>query len=201
MHLPRRTLRLRLTLLYGGLFLASGAALLAITYVLVVHNTSGFIFNGQNGSVGSISGTYHAAPRGRSGDKPQLTARGPRAAGLTPKQLEAQAHQLEAQARQQHDSVLHQLLIQSGIALAAMALASIALGWIIAGRVLRPLRTITTAARDISATTSSRSSGTRSTGSSGDWRRRSTRNGGSWPMPPTSCEARSRSSGRSPRSP
>jgi signal transduction histidine kinase len=32
-----------------------------------------------------------------------------------------------------------------------MALLSIALGWLVAGRVLRPLRTITTAARSISA--------------------------------------------------
>ena len=31
---PRRTARLRLTALYGGLFLLSGAALVAITYVL-----------------------------------------------------------------------------------------------------------------------------------------------------------------------
>ena len=29
--IPRRTVRLRLTLLYGGVFLTSGAALLAIT--------------------------------------------------------------------------------------------------------------------------------------------------------------------------
>src|SRR5260221_9666748 len=34
-RLPRRTVRLKLTLLYGALFLACGAALLAITYVLV----------------------------------------------------------------------------------------------------------------------------------------------------------------------
>ncbi len=33
-HLRHRTVRLRLTLLYGGLFLLSGAALVAITYVL-----------------------------------------------------------------------------------------------------------------------------------------------------------------------
>ena len=33
-HLPHRTARVRLTLLYGGLFLLSGAALVAITYVL-----------------------------------------------------------------------------------------------------------------------------------------------------------------------
>ena len=32
---PRRTARLRLTFLYGGLFLACGAILLAVSYVLV----------------------------------------------------------------------------------------------------------------------------------------------------------------------
>ncbi len=44
------------------------------------------------------------------------------------------------------------LAIVSVIALALMAALSMGLGWLIAGRVLRPLRTITTAARDISAT-------------------------------------------------
>lgn len=34
LHWPRRTARLRFTALYGGLFLFSGAALVAITYVL-----------------------------------------------------------------------------------------------------------------------------------------------------------------------
>ena len=34
LRLPRRTARLRLTALYGGLFLLSGVALVAITYVL-----------------------------------------------------------------------------------------------------------------------------------------------------------------------
>jgi signal transduction histidine kinase len=52
----------------------------------------------------------------------------------------------------QRGAQLHQLLVQSGIALGAMAIVSTGLGWIIAGRVLRPLRTITTAARRISAT-------------------------------------------------
>lgn len=40
-QLPPRTVRLRLTLLYGGLFLVCGAGLLAITYVLVLHATPG----------------------------------------------------------------------------------------------------------------------------------------------------------------
>jgi signal transduction histidine kinase len=65
--------------------------------------------------------------------------------GLNPQQA-------EAQALRQHSAELHQLLVQSGIALAAMTVLSIALGWIVAGRVLRPLRGITSAARDISAT-------------------------------------------------
>ena len=34
-RLPRRTVRLKLTMLYGALFLVSGAVLLAVTYVLV----------------------------------------------------------------------------------------------------------------------------------------------------------------------
>jgi signal transduction histidine kinase len=44
-----------------------------------------------------------------------------------------------------------QLLIASGIALAVFVVAAAALGWLLAGRVLRPLRTITAAARRISA--------------------------------------------------
>jgi signal transduction histidine kinase len=47
-HLPYRTVRLRLTLLYGGLFLLSGAALMAITYALLVN--AGFVFTLQNGT-------------------------------------------------------------------------------------------------------------------------------------------------------
>ena len=36
-HHPQTTVRWRLTLLYGGLFLISGVALLAITYTLLDH--------------------------------------------------------------------------------------------------------------------------------------------------------------------
>ncbi len=46
----------------------------------------------------------------------------------------------------------HQLLIASGIALALMAGASILIGWLVAGRFLKPLRTITATTRVISAT-------------------------------------------------
>jgi signal transduction histidine kinase len=45
-----------------------------------------------------------------------------------------------------------QLLLVSAITMAVIAVAAAAIGWLIAGRVLRPLRTITAAARRISAT-------------------------------------------------
>jgi hypothetical protein len=52
----------------------------------------------------------------------------------------------------EHRSDFHQFLLYAAIALAGMTMISIALGWLIAGRMLRPLRTITAAAQDISAT-------------------------------------------------
>jgi signal transduction histidine kinase len=137
--MPRHTIRLRLTILYGGLFLACGACLLTITYILVARQYSGnfFVFStdagGPSGSFG-VSGV---------GDPviPDVVA--PQEV-MTPDQIQTQAHN-------QTSAALHQLLIQSGIALAIMAVISICVGWLIAGRALRPLRTITRAAREISA--------------------------------------------------
>jgi len=50
------------------------------------------------------------------------------------------------------DRDISSILTISAVALAAMVLVSIVLGWLVAGRFLRPLRTITATARDISAT-------------------------------------------------
>ncbi|WP_171064398.1 sensor histidine kinase [Actinomadura soli] len=49
------------------------------------------------------------------------------------------------------EAQLRDLLIQFGIAFAAMVVISIVLGWLVAGRVLRPLRTMTATIRQISA--------------------------------------------------
>jgi hypothetical protein len=58
---------------------------------------------------------------------------------------------VRAQAAAQHAAALNQLLAESAIALGVMAVVSAALGWLVAGRVLRPLREMTAAARAISA--------------------------------------------------
>jgi signal transduction histidine kinase len=47
---------------------------------------------------------------------------------------------------------VHRVFTNSAIGLAVMAVVSLGIGWLIAGRFLRPLRTITATARDISAT-------------------------------------------------
>jgi len=111
-HLPPRTVRLRLALLYGLLFLASGAALLGVTYLLM---------------------------RGTSG---AITAH-PTALGQTP------VPQAVASNQQARD--LSRLLFLSAVALAVMAIASVGLGWVVAGRILARLRAVTAAARNISA--------------------------------------------------
>jgi signal transduction histidine kinase len=145
LHLPSRTLRLRLTLLYGGLFLGCGVALLGINYVLVAHRFTGDFFLATNKSFvaaagiasggGTVSITQKVAPPGAT---PTIIKT------LTPDQLLAEAHA-------QSTAALHQVLVQSSIALAMMAVISIWLGWLVAGRALRPIRTITEAAREISA--------------------------------------------------
>jgi signal transduction histidine kinase len=59
--------------------------------------------------------------------------------------------ELLAQAAAGHAAALNQLLAESAIALGVMTVVSAALGWLVAGRVLRPLRAMTAAARAISA--------------------------------------------------
>jgi signal transduction histidine kinase len=152
LRLPRRTVRMRLTLLYGGLFLLSGAGLLASTYFLVQHATAGIVLKGQDGifvvdqdgDIRTLGEPGVAAP-----GLPDAIQRG---AGLTSEQLDALHARQTAQASQQLAAQRRAFVTQSGIALGALTIVSIGLGWIVAGRVLRPLRTITTAARQISAT-------------------------------------------------
>jgi len=167
LRVPRPTARFRLALLYGTLFLLSGAVLLAVTYVLAAHATAITL---PGGKPGSAAGTARFAcigsrcPRALDHSKrergavagtrltPTPTRRAPSGASnhvvhLTP----AQGAHLQAQVTHLHDVAMHRLLIRSGLTLAVMAVISIALGWLMAGRVLRPVRTINAAARRIGA--------------------------------------------------
>jgi signal transduction histidine kinase len=65
-------------------------------------------------------------------------------------QLRAQQNTANARYEELRTSQLDTLLTRSGLALAIMALASIGLGWLMAGRALRPVRTMSFRARGIS---------------------------------------------------
>jgi len=146
-HLPRRTVRLRLTLVYGAMFLACGIALLAVTYVLVAHATDTGVY--RNGNTIFVVGQQGSGPTpSPSTPSTQSNTEGT-GSPTVPQVSPALAKKL---ANRQHADLLHQLLLQSGIALAIMTVVSIGLGWLVAGRVLRPLRTITAAVRGISET-------------------------------------------------
>jgi two-component system sensor histidine kinase VanS len=135
LHLPSRTVRLRLTLLYSGLFLVSGAVLLGITYLLVRRSTRPDLI---------VAGGSPHGPAGPRALKEALA--NPDVARYVRDVAERQY----ARALSLHANDLHQLLVRSGIALAIMTVVSIALGWLVAGRVLRPLRAMTATTRQIS---------------------------------------------------
>jgi two-component system sensor histidine kinase VanS len=119
LNLSSRTVRLRLTLLYGGLFVVSGVVLLAIIY-LVFRRASGVNLIVANGPT--------------HGTAAQDTATELRYTELLRRSTDA----------------LHQGLLRSVIVLAIMTVVSIAFGWLVAGRVLRPLRAMTATTRQIS---------------------------------------------------
>ncbi len=207
-RLPRRTARLRLTTLYGGLFLLFGGVLVAMTYVLFqgatayrtppipkvpnapaieklilpaplavtlpgeIHQAQQQLAQAQSQLGASLPDAF-ANPPADSGPS-SLGGAGPivtRDQQLTKaeQQLTQDQHQLAQTVRQLGQSVhqlaaagtvqaaqravdSHQLVVNSGIALAIAAVLAVLAGWLVAGRMLRPIRTITRTARRISST-------------------------------------------------
>jgi signal transduction histidine kinase len=134
-RLPRlrlaRTVRFRLTVLYGILFFLSGAVLLAITGgITTTHVGVGF-------------SQARMAAQGAPSTAAQLA--------MAREQIQQLQQALAAQANVNQSNVSHALLEASLIALGFMTLGSLVMGWVLAGRALRPVRRMTTAARQISA--------------------------------------------------
>ena len=124
------TARWRLTLFYGGLFLVCGTLLLVVTYLLVAH--AGITSDAQPPRAAG----FGLRPPG-----------GGRASGGLPSQPS-----LGGLFRRQRIADLDALIVDSAVALAGMTIVSGFLGWVVAGRVLRPLRAITAVTREISET-------------------------------------------------
>jgi signal transduction histidine kinase len=150
---PRRTVRLRLTVLYVGLFLALAACLLVITYFLVAQQLPGTLSVRSITGGGTGAGASQEVVTGGTAGTSAITACAPSPDGTLPtaEQMTACSKAAQAEAAGLRRDTLEQLLIESGVAFGIMAVVSVGLGWLMAGRVLRPLRTITAAARRISA--------------------------------------------------
>jgi signal transduction histidine kinase len=117
----RLTARGRLTILYTALVLAAGIMFTTLTYVLMRRNLAHRSVFVQISSTGNSEQPRPGLP-----------------------ELSELGEQLQA-------ATLSELLTQSAIALTVVTLLAAVLGWLAAGRILRPIRTIAATAQRLSA--------------------------------------------------
>ena len=133
---PRLTVRARLTLLYTGLFAVCGAIVIAVSYALVARLRAPGQGSGQQPSAGNLA---RFAARCRSEE--QSAQPDPHVL------LKCAAYFQQQGAQGQRNFTLSHLLQYSLITVAVVIALAAVLGWIFAGRALRPVHQITTAAR------------------------------------------------------
>ncbi|MFI6559831.1 sensor histidine kinase [Streptomyces sp. NPDC050534] len=134
----RPTIRIRLTLLYGGMFLIAGILLLSIIYLLAaqaLHEGSGQSFQVTGSNLDMTSSTC-----------PALNS-------APPTELNSILKQCDAVQRQH---ALDDLLSRSLLALLGLAVIAFAFGYAMAGRVLSPLGRILRTARAVAGSDLSR---------------------------------------------
>jgi signal transduction histidine kinase len=128
---PRRrrsSARLRLAALSGALFIPSGAILITAIYQWQL-------------SVASIQPATAAPPAPSQQQSPLAQARA---------RIQQLQYQVTALSDKMHATQPHTILVLLAVAVGVMAVVSIVLGWLVAGRILRPLRAMTSATRQIS---------------------------------------------------
>ena len=123
---PRLSMRTRLTVLYGGLFLIAGGVLIAILYMIFSRNFPGAPL---------AEGIF--APPGRHPPPPR------------PPLSRAEMQAVGQQLGRHRDEMISSLLWESLVALAAVTAAAVGFGWLMAGRALRAVRHITDTARRV----------------------------------------------------
>jgi signal transduction histidine kinase len=121
----RRTVRARLTIIYCGLFMATGVILLVTSNLLLMHTLE------------RHTPKSPAVPTGVPSGRPPVPGAGPKVL------FEQTFHAFDA-------SVLRDQWIITGVIMAVLILVSVAVSWRLAARVLRPLHRITATARRLS---------------------------------------------------
>jgi signal transduction histidine kinase len=155
LRLPRPTIRLRLAAWYASLLFVTGAGLLTFSYAVVRHEFGDArrIHVRVDERVSTLNGGRTRALTVRIG--PGLP-RDAQLRGLSPTERDtyrrARAALLAASHRADQRA-LRRVLLFFGAALLLVTLGSILAGWLIAGRVLRPIARITATARSISGRT------------------------------------------------
>jgi signal transduction histidine kinase len=169
MNLLRPTVRLKLTMIYGALFLLAGALLLALNYALVRNSLGpapnvGLTFVAgapagvaPPGVAGPGIGPGSGAVRVFIGDRGDVIgavskASGP--AGILPEPVTPDGRKvsdvLQERITAYRNRTLHELVVKSLQGLGVMAVLSVGFGWAVAGRVLAPLHRMTATARKLS---------------------------------------------------
>ncbi|PWI14982.1 two-component sensor histidine kinase [Streptomyces sp. Act143] len=133
----RPTIRIRLTLLYGGMFLIAGILLLSIIYLLAANALN----VGSDLPFKVVTGTV-------SSESCNITSTQLPAADLN--------HALNECVNEQRQHALDNLLSRSLLALLGLAVIAFAFGYAMAGRVLSPLGRITRTARAVAGSDLSR---------------------------------------------
>jgi signal transduction histidine kinase len=137
MLLPRNwTIRVRLTVLYGGMFFLAGSVLLGVTYLLVKQSL-------EARGVGAFPDRGVASQLERL---PEIFG-----APLDRSSVEQIAQEFRRQQEAFRQQTLDSLLTQGGLALLLVGVAAVGFGWLMADRVLRPLHRITDTAARIAA--------------------------------------------------
>ncbi|MEO3873865.1 HAMP domain-containing sensor histidine kinase [Nonomuraea sp. B12E4] len=132
-RLPLRpTLRLRLTLVYGAVFLLAGLTLLGVTYLL---------FNQK------VAEQYESRFEPQPGRRKEIFIM---KNGVT-LQGEDAVRFMRQEAEVLRSAAVTSMLTQGGIALGVVGGAAVGLGWVVAGRMLAPLHKVTDTARKIAA--------------------------------------------------
>ena len=131
----RLSLRTRLTLVYGGLFLVTATLLVAVTYLLTTRAMD------SRFRIAVSRSDIESGPLG--GGVP-----GARAPDIT--ELRRVVNE---RAAAQREAILQDLLQSSLLTVFALCLLAVVLGYLVAGRMLRPLQTVTATARRLSEST------------------------------------------------
>ena len=149
-----RTVRFRLAVRYAALFLVAGSVLLGISYGLVAHSLSTSSPTAPSRATRLAiqkeceqSKAARTSNRGKTATNNKVTSNSVVITGAIRKCINSYLSGEKSGATSQRDKTLNDLPLFSLLGLGGMTFISGGLGWLMAGRVLRPIREITNTAR------------------------------------------------------